>query len=219
MYPAPPEIETRLFTRLLDDFRIAGEPNFWVGINKPGGMMDSFLEGPSFDRDDNLYCVDIPYGRIFRVSPDGEWTLAVDYDGEPNGAGLPALGRRRIGTLARRRRIPQRLGAQCRRERSLHRRHPEQRHLASAPQRRPHGPPGGVAYPDRGGWAPTAWRWTPGAIWPSPTPAPARCGCSTQPASRWRGCAPAPGSRPPTSPTAAPTAKPSTSSNRKPDRS
>ncbi len=78
MYAAPPEIETRLFTRLLDEFRIAGEPNFWVGINKPGGMMDSFLEGRSFDRDGNLYCVDIPYGRIFRVSPDG---LALDAEG------------------------------------------------------------------------------------------------------------------------------------------
>jgi gluconolactonase len=93
MYPAPPEIETHLFTRLPDEFRNKGEPNFWVGINKPGGIMDSFLEGPSFDRDGNLYCVDIPYGRIFRVSPAGKWTLAVDYDGEPNGLKIHRDGR------------------------------------------------------------------------------------------------------------------------------
>ena len=78
MYPAPPEIETRPFTCLPDEFRVSGEPNFWVTVNKPGGMMDSFLEGPSFDRDGNLYCVDIPYGRVFRVSPGGEWSLIAD---------------------------------------------------------------------------------------------------------------------------------------------
>lgn len=47
--------------------------------------MDSFLEGPCFDRDGNLYVVDIPYGRIFRISPDGDFSLAIEYDGEPNG--------------------------------------------------------------------------------------------------------------------------------------
>ena len=93
MYSAPPEIETRLFTRLPDEFRISGEPNSWVRVSKPGGMLDSFLEGPSFDRDGNLYCVDIPYGRVFRVSPDGEWTLAVEYDGEPNGLKIHRDGR------------------------------------------------------------------------------------------------------------------------------
>ena len=93
MYPAPPEIETQIFTRLPDEFRVSGEPSVWVRINQPGGMLDSFLEGPSFDRDGNLYCVDIPYGRIFRVSPDGEWTLAVEYDGEPNGLKIHRDGR------------------------------------------------------------------------------------------------------------------------------
>ena len=47
--------------------------------------VDSFLEGPSFDRKGNLWCVDIPFGRIFRIDPKGEWELVVQYDGWPNG--------------------------------------------------------------------------------------------------------------------------------------
>ena len=33
---------------------------------------DCFIEGPSFDADGNLYIVDIPFGRIFRIAPDGQ---------------------------------------------------------------------------------------------------------------------------------------------------
>ena len=47
--------------------------------------MDSFLEGPSVDRKGNLWCVDIPFGRIFRIDPKGEWDLVAQYDGWPNG--------------------------------------------------------------------------------------------------------------------------------------
>ena len=56
-------------------------------------MIDSFLEGPSFDRAGNLYCVDIPYGRVFRITPDGAWHVAADYDGEPNGLKIHKDGR------------------------------------------------------------------------------------------------------------------------------
>ena len=55
-------------------------------------MLDSFLEGPSFDRAGNLYLCDIPWGRIFRVSPQLDWTLVAEYDGWPNGLALHADG-------------------------------------------------------------------------------------------------------------------------------
>ena len=55
--------------------------------------LDSFLEGPSFDLEGNLYVVDIPFGRVFRISPDGNWTLVVEYDGEPNGLKFDREGR------------------------------------------------------------------------------------------------------------------------------
>ena len=49
--------------------------------NKHGQATDSFLEGPSFDREGNLYVTDIPYGRIFRVSRDGDWSLIIAQSG------------------------------------------------------------------------------------------------------------------------------------------
>ncbi len=50
-----------------------------------GREVDSFLEGPVFDRAGNLYVTDIPFGRVFRIDPQGEWELVAQWDGEPNG--------------------------------------------------------------------------------------------------------------------------------------
>ena len=36
-----------------------------------GREVDSFLEGPVFDQVGNLYVTDIPFGRIFRIDPQG----------------------------------------------------------------------------------------------------------------------------------------------------
>jgi len=57
----------------------------WSDPNRQGAAVDSFLEGPSFDRNGNLWCVDIPFGRIFRITPKGDWDLVTQYDGWPNG--------------------------------------------------------------------------------------------------------------------------------------
>jgi gluconolactonase len=65
----------------------------WSDPNRQGAAVDSFLEGPSFDRQGNLWCVDIPFGRIFKVSRKGEWTLAAQYDGWPNGLKIHKDGR------------------------------------------------------------------------------------------------------------------------------
>ena len=54
---------------------------------------DCFIEGPSFDADGNLYIVDIPFGRIFRIAPDGKWSLVVEYEGWPNGLKIGRDGR------------------------------------------------------------------------------------------------------------------------------
>lgn len=79
------EIRAEVFTKLPDELRISGRSSDWVDANKPGGDVPSFLEGPSFDRDGNLFCVDIPWGRIFRITPSGDWSVAADYGGWPNG--------------------------------------------------------------------------------------------------------------------------------------
>ena len=85
---APPlVINARVLTRVPDHFRKAARTP-WCDANKPGHEIDSFLEGPCFDRAGNLYVTDIPYGRIFRISPNLEWTLVTQYDGWPNGAAI-----------------------------------------------------------------------------------------------------------------------------------
>jgi gluconolactonase len=83
-FTPPQVIEARALTRLPDSFRRKRRTE-WCDANKPGHEIDSFLEGPSFDRAGNLYVTDIPYGRIFRVSPLLEWALVTEYDGWPNG--------------------------------------------------------------------------------------------------------------------------------------
>ncbi|MDO9355679.1 MAG: MFS transporter [Solirubrobacteraceae bacterium] len=81
-----------MFTRLPDHFRNA-RPSAWANANRQGRAIDSFLEGPSFDRKGRLYVTDIPNGRIFRISPLGEWELVCTYDGWPNGLKIHQDGR------------------------------------------------------------------------------------------------------------------------------
>ncbi|MEO7741944.1 MAG: SMP-30/gluconolactonase/LRE family protein [Usitatibacter sp.] len=85
---APPVvIEARVLTRLPDNFRKPRRTE-WCDANKPGHEIDSFLEGPVFDRGGTLFVTDIPYGRIFRVTPSLEWKLLTEYDGWPNGLAI-----------------------------------------------------------------------------------------------------------------------------------
>ncbi len=89
----PRVIETRVFSRMLEKFRRKRERTAWADANKAGEPAECFLEGPAFDAGGNLYLVDIPFGRIFRVSPAGEWTLVVEYEGWPNGLKIHRDGR------------------------------------------------------------------------------------------------------------------------------
>lgn len=93
MFAPPPLIETEVFARLPDKFRRKDPDNAWAIVNRRSVPVNSFIEGPSFDRDGNLYIVDIPYGRIFRISPAGEFELIAEYDGEPNGLKIARDGR------------------------------------------------------------------------------------------------------------------------------
>lgn len=85
-------IPVETFTRLPDEFR-RKRRSAWADINRHGAMTDSFLEGPCFDAAGNLYVTDIPFGRIFRISPDGAWRLVAEYDGWPNGLKFHRDGR------------------------------------------------------------------------------------------------------------------------------
>ncbi len=81
----PPQVrELEVFTSMPEHFR-RRERSDWADANRSGTLTDSFLEGPVFDDAGNLYVSDIPWGRIFRIDPQGAWTLVAEYDGEPNG--------------------------------------------------------------------------------------------------------------------------------------
>jgi gluconolactonase len=81
-----------VFSAMPDEFRRKVRTE-WADANRPGAMTDCFIEGPFFDASGNLYIVDIPFGRIFKVSPDRKWSLVVEYDGWPNGLKIGRDGR------------------------------------------------------------------------------------------------------------------------------
>ncbi|XQM28562.1 SMP-30/gluconolactonase/LRE family protein [Burkholderia gladioli] len=82
---APEVRETEVFTRMPDAFRKPEVRTDWARANRGGLPTDSFLEGPVWDPAGHLFVTDIPHGRIFRISANGEWELVVQYEGEPNG--------------------------------------------------------------------------------------------------------------------------------------
>jgi gluconolactonase len=82
----PPQVrETALYSEVPEHLRKRGVRSAWADANRGGHPVDSFLEGPVFDRQGNLFVTDIPFGRIFRVTPGLQWELVAEYEGEPNG--------------------------------------------------------------------------------------------------------------------------------------
>lgn len=82
----PPAVRPlEFFSSLPDKYRNTGVRTRWADANMPGRQLDSFLEGPVFDEQGHLFVTDIPFGRVFRISPQGEWDLVAQWDGEPNG--------------------------------------------------------------------------------------------------------------------------------------
>jgi gluconolactonase len=94
MFFSPPEIlETSVFARLPNPVRAYDPRSAWTLGQPLGTPTQSLIEGPSFDKDGNLYCVDLPNGRIVRFAPDGTASLVVEYDGWPNGLKFHKDGR------------------------------------------------------------------------------------------------------------------------------
>jgi len=92
MFAAPPVIETSVFVRIPENLH-RDRPSHWIDYNQMGQKFPTFLEGPSFDRAGNLWVTDIPWGRLFKIAPDGSITVALEYDGEPNGLKFHKDGR------------------------------------------------------------------------------------------------------------------------------
>ena len=92
MYAAPPLLQTEVFTRMPASLYKTEAHSEWVA-HRGAGPLHSFLEGPSFDREGNLFCVDLAHSRIFKINPAGEWSVFAEYEGEPNGLKIHRDGR------------------------------------------------------------------------------------------------------------------------------
>ncbi|MFK4875210.1 SMP-30/gluconolactonase/LRE family protein [Novosphingobium sp. ZW T3_23] len=93
MFAAPPAISAEVFCRIPDRFRRFGESSEWARVQLHGAPAPVFLEGPVFDAAGNLWVTDIPWGRLFRIAPDGACEVGFEYDGQPNGMKFLADGR------------------------------------------------------------------------------------------------------------------------------
>lgn len=92
MYAAPATIETEIYARLPETLYKTGSRSAWLE-RRGAAPTHSFFEGPSFDRAGNLYVVDLAHGRILRITPDRQWSVFAEYDGEPNGLKIHRDGR------------------------------------------------------------------------------------------------------------------------------
>ncbi|UJX43660.1 SMP-30/gluconolactonase/LRE family protein [Xanthobacter sp. YC-JY1] len=93
MFAAPPAVVARPFVVMPDALRIEGRRSEWSEVQFGGVPLTTFLEGPSFDRAGNLWVVDIPWGRLIKVMPQGKVSVEAEYDGEPNGLKFHKDGR------------------------------------------------------------------------------------------------------------------------------
>jgi gluconolactonase len=93
MFAVPPSIEAEVFITIPEKFWQKGRTSEWASVQLHGMDTPTFLEGPAFDAAGNLWVTDIPWGRLFRISPDGDVSLGGEYDGQPNGLKFLADGR------------------------------------------------------------------------------------------------------------------------------
>jgi gluconolactonase len=74
MFAVPETLETKPFARLPDELRTGAEKSEWNAGQPAGLHASSFLEGPSFDRNGILWCVDVVNGRILNIDKNGEFS-------------------------------------------------------------------------------------------------------------------------------------------------
>lgn len=91
-FAPPPDVTAEVFAQVPDELAPKGH-SAWGETQHPGKSFRAFLEGPSFDRQGNLYCVDICHGRILKCDPAGEFSVVAQYEGEPNGLKIHRDGR------------------------------------------------------------------------------------------------------------------------------
>lgn len=90
-YAPPPIITASLYARIPDAVRCTDKETEWRGgFTRP--FQNIFLEGPVYATSGDLFLVDVPYGRILRISPSKEVFVEAEWDGEPNGLAVAPDG-------------------------------------------------------------------------------------------------------------------------------
>lgn len=93
MYATPPSQTLEVFATIPEALHVRGRRSTWVDVQLHGAPTPAFLEGPAFDAQGHLWVVDIPWGRLFRIDPQGAVSCELEYDGEPNGLAIHPDGR------------------------------------------------------------------------------------------------------------------------------
>ena len=93
MFAPPERVRSEVFAEVPAKLRKSGTPAERLAAGKSPTPAGCFLEGPVFDREGNLYVVDLAFGRIFKISPQRDFSVAAEYDGEPNGLAIHRDGR------------------------------------------------------------------------------------------------------------------------------
>jgi gluconolactonase len=85
MFSTPLSLTSDTHCELPSFLHEAGANNAWSHANLGGRDIHSYLNGPTYDGEGRLWICDTPFGRLFRVTPTGEWDLITKYDGWPSG--------------------------------------------------------------------------------------------------------------------------------------
>ena len=83
MYSQPFSITSQTFSDLPSHLKKDSEGNTWVANALAGRETHSYLSGAVFDQQGLLWLTDCAHGRIFRVTPTGEWDEIAQYEGWP----------------------------------------------------------------------------------------------------------------------------------------
>lgn len=93
MFAVPPVVDAEPFAEIPGSFLVRNRRSTWGEVHLRTADLPVFLEGPCFDPAGNLWVVDIPWGRLFRISPAGAVSCELEYDGRPNGLKFHRDGR------------------------------------------------------------------------------------------------------------------------------
>jgi gluconolactonase len=93
MFATPLSLTTETLHELPSFLHESDATNAWAHVYAAGRDLHSFLDAPIMDPTGNLWVADAPFGRIFRITPTGEWDLITRYDGWPAGLRFHRDGR------------------------------------------------------------------------------------------------------------------------------